>query len=945
MDNQTNTSLMKPKTITLIQINLHNCIAATNELILNATEQGIDAALVQEPYNGQKWKPPSSIKIFRSSPDSRSLIMVFNNEISVVLITTLSNQLVTTVQISNFSNMILSSIYCPPGTDNRHSNANVDHIINIMDSIAKSYPIRTFYGGDFNSHHTSWGSEKSDIKGEKISEWCYSRTLHILNDGHKNTFDTTRAGKRYTSKIDLSICTTQLLGMIQKWEVLETETMSDHKYLKIVFQANVIIPNESTNKFLIPAKKFQFFEAELSKILTKNEKLLMPGTTNIEQVSSRVDLLTELISKAAERHSIPKKRIRTQKAPWWNDVLEDQRNRIKTLMGQRRRAQTRNRAVDLSVQLLARKNRYTNEIRIARREYWKEMCQATSKDTYHETIGKIFKCVTARRGRTITIDGRTYKSAADIATALLYHHFPDSPTTPILDPANVQYNPQVSRETDHPCDSVINETEFSIAINSFKKKKAPGDDGITAEMLKVPVLRQHLLNLFNDTFALEYFPEQWKMAVIKIIPKPNKQDYSDPKSFRPIGLLSVMGKLYEKVLCSRLLHFLHSNGKLENSQYGFTPQRSAEDALHQIVSMLKANKTKGGSGLISLDIQGAFDNLKWYSVLQALRKKEVGRKLFYTVKSYLAGRSAEVRAAGASAKKNVTQGCIQGSVFGPVMWNLVLDELLSILSRTNLKVIAYADDINILFTGLNSDDEINGALNLVSEWGTENSLQFSAQKTKLLLVGKQRNARQLIFQGTALENEESVKVLGVYIDCKLNFKHHASEVIKKAIKTEKTIASISGPFWGADTEVTMLIYKTVTEKILTYACSSWSPLLIKAGHSELHKFQRRVLIRAIKGYRTTSYLSCYMLSGEMELQYTMELLTAIYKAKCEPSKYWPYEKHISFSELPPPAQRSARHYSTEYSDRASHEVYTDGSKSEFGVGIWDCSLQGWNNRK
>ena len=168
MASQSNQRRMKLKTITLIHINLHKCIAATNELVLKATERGIDMALVQEPYNGSKWKAPSSVTVFRENAESKSLVMLFNHALSLVLVTSLSNQLVTTVQVTNFENAIFSSVYSPPGSDHLIAIANLNYVVNTMDQICINYPLRAFFGGDFNSHHVSWGSENPTIKAKRF---------------------------------------------------------------------------------------------------------------------------------------------------------------------------------------------------------------------------------------------------------------------------------------------------------------------------------------------------------------------------------------------------------------------------------------------------------------------------------------------------------------------------------------------------------------------------------------------------------------------------------------------------------------------------------------------------------------------------------------------------------------------------------------------------------
>jgi hypothetical protein len=107
--------------------------------------------------------------------------------------------------------------------------------------------------------------------------------------------------------------------------------------------------------------------------------------------------------------------------------------------------------------------------------------------------------------------------------------------------------------------------------------------------------------------------------VVKVIPKPGKKDYRNANSYRPISLLSVFAKILEKLLINRINHFLRSNGKLSPKQFGFTPQKSTEDALSRTVDFIKQTfDEKGFAIIISFDISGAFNSCFWPKILYQL---------------------------------------------------------------------------------------------------------------------------------------------------------------------------------------------------------------------------------------------------------------------------------------------------------------------------------------
>ncbi|GBP28961.1 Putative 115 kDa protein in type-1 retrotransposable element R1DM [Eumeta japonica] len=168
----------------------------------------------------------------------------------------------------------------------------------------------------------------------------------------------------------------------------------------------------------------------------------------------------------------------------------------------------------------------------------------------------------------------------------------------------------------------------------------------------------------NKCLELGYFPRAWKVAAIKVIPKPGKEDYARPKSYRPIGLLPVLGKTVERMLVGRLQW--HLMPKLQATQYGFTPQRGTEDALYDLMTHIYQElNLKKIILMVSLDIEGAFDNAWWPALETQLRALGCPVNLHGLVRGYLRDREVVVKYAGGECRKGTSKGCIQGSIAGP----------------------------------------------------------------------------------------------------------------------------------------------------------------------------------------------------------------------------------------------------------------------------------------
>lgn len=220
--------------------------------------------------------------------------------------------------------------------------------------------------------------------------------------------------------------------------------------------------------------------------------------------------------------------------------------------------------------------------------------------------------------------------------------------------------------------------ELATVFGAMSPRKAPGKDGLTLNIC-VRAYRGNqdlLLGFFSQCLRRGFFPRVWKVADIKVIPKPARDSYTVPKAFRPIGLLPVLGKVLEKLFVNRLQWQLGRERGLSPYQYGFTPQRSTEDALFDAVSMVRGHlREKKIVVIVSLDIEGAFDNAWWPAIIGQLHVKGVDQGIVWLIGNYLSERRVRLCYAVETVEKNTNKGCIQGSTCGPILWNVLLERL------------------------------------------------------------------------------------------------------------------------------------------------------------------------------------------------------------------------------------------------------------------------------
>ena len=310
--------------------------------------------------------------------------------------------------------------------------------------------------------------------------------------------------------------------------------------------------------------------------------------------------------------------------------------------------------------------------------------------------------------------------------------------------------PFVANKDDH-CqkqDDPIKTEEITKAINDLKNLKAAGMDGITNEDIKlIDHMKPGLLfTILNGIWEEEKCPEEFRQTIIHLFLKPNKpgktKDARFQKNYRPISLLSSLRKLYEMIIHTRIMDVV----SLNQSQFGFLPGRSTVDCMFILKeAILEARYSSRGilGGLNQklfaafLDFKGAFDNTPREIVWKKMHTRfGIKGKLLRVIMDLFTGIVGHGVVNGLQTRKvNIQSGVIQGSVLGPVLFLLFIDDLLEALHESKngipiagfvLSVLAYADDITLLSL---RTDKLQDLLDICASWATENGMTFSIDKS------------------------------------------------------------------------------------------------------------------------------------------------------------------------------------------------------------------------
>lgn len=333
--------------------------------------------------------------------------------------------------------------------------------------------------------------------------------------------------------------------------------------------------------------------------------------------------------------------------------------------------------------------------------------------------------------------------------------------------------------------NVTNEYVFK-QLRSISSNKATGLDDIPAKLLKLaaPYVSFALTHVCNLSLGKGIVPNEWKEARVTPIHKGGSKD--DLNNFRPISVLPVISKIIERFVHDKLYSYLQYHNILSNVQSGFRPHHSTQTTLLDVTdNILKSMDNKKATAIVFLDLRKAFDSVNHDILLKKLKHVGVNDIEFKWFDSYLRGRKQSTIFNGVSSdKKSIDIGVPQGSILGPLLFCIFVNDLPATLS---CKTTLYADDTALMYSCNNVNEMcnmLNENLSKVDSWLKENKLSLNVSKTKYMVCGTKHcidrfNNMEVKIRNTVIERVESIKYLGVYIDEQLTWDINVTNICKK----------------------------------------------------------------------------------------------------------------------------------------------------------------------
>lgn len=726
--------------------------------------------------------------------------------------------------------------------------------------------------GDFNARHENFGDHDSNTKGRALADFLdQSDYFRIQNTSP------TFINSRGSSIIDHILISTPLIQYFDHQGEIGDTPVSDHLPLIAFCDILDCDTNASTKKVIN-----NWSATDWTAFSNHVERNLPPPPTYVPNtIDSTVTDLTNCIQTAIKL-AVPTTLFDSKKPPLPSHII--------SLIKEKRRIY-RNFTKTRDPTLKTIWNRLNENIRRLitqhKERQWSKTCSKLDFRDGSKFWHK-FKILTGQKTSQpspIVVNEHIFNTNQEKAEAFansLADVFQQPQGVPFSDSRILRINQYIlndsrtkptptlppAQENPHPLLADISTDEILSAL-SQGKNTAPGNDRISRNTLKrLPPSAINLLRgIFNICLGTGYYPTPWKESVIIMIPKPHK-DRKSVNSYRPISLLNVMGKLFEKILKNRLEIHLFEHNLIPPTQFGFRPKHSAH---HPILKLLNETTSAINQGkcclALFLDIERAFDKVWHNGLIFKLLHANIPINFTRIISGYLNSRSAKIRVGTAtSAPFKISAGVPQGSILAPLLFNFYVHDIPQPLAH-DVSLTQYADDTaywvsakttHIAFTSLQTQ------INLMTEWMNNWLIKPNPKKSQLVLfhsgsLTKSQNFNRshigIKINNTPVPLSTQATYLGINLHQYLNWTPEIKLISKRVSTRMNLIKSLKGRPAGCSSSTLLHTYKTFIRPLYDYRFACFTQL----SDNQLH----RILQQERRCLRVCLYLHSQYASEEV----------------------------------------------------------------------------------
>ena len=441
--------------------------------------------------------------------------------------------------------------------------------------------------------------------------------------------------------------------------------------------------------------------------------------------------------------------------------------------------------------------------------------------------------------------------------------------------------------------------------------------------------------MINESFNLGKLPDNWKTAYIIPIIKADKEA-SSVDSYRPISLLSCVGKLMEKMTCRRVYWLAENNNMLSKNQSGYRKRTSIYEQIALLENFIRntlINKEVGVT--VFVDLKGAFDSVEHNLLIHKLAVKGFKGKLLNWLEDFLKNRKFHILLNGEnSSEGTIHRGVPQSSALSPILYNLFTSDIPLMIDTLRTE---YADDIALSVRGKNMEEstrKMEVSLDLLAQYEESSGLSISYSKTKaMVFTKKQINDLPLYINNNIIEYTSEYKYLGMVLDSPhLSWRSHIQNIRTKCIKRINTLKAVSHHHWGADRSTLAMMYRALVLNKINFGAEFYTT----ASETDLKilDVMQNECLRIITGCRKTSPINA------LEVETNFPPLSIQRKELV--LKYYNRLRHVPVNIMPHSLLENIEQQVTNNWNRCSKPplvVRADNLLQELDIEKFDCTQQ------
>ena len=592
--------------------------------------------------------------------------------------------------------------------------------------------------GDFNGHHPIWSlpGAQNNTTGNAIAQILTNyQDISLNTPSGLVTFIHSATGS--PSVIDLCFSSSNIAAdiTVEREECLG----SDHFPIKITLNKSPASQTITTRKrYKIKTVNWAQWRAGLPNLVWgEDESAESINRMLIESIKSSSVQIEKTSGKYNPKYN----------TPWWDDECERLVSLRKTAKGRLRRCQN---AQNIQ-KLREAENNAKNYIKNLKQKSWQEYASTLTANSPTSSIWKSIKILRNSYTPpltfpyTVIIDGNNILTTPhDIAESSANHFqiiFQTIYNNPHLNEMYFSIQTAIIDETPKEYNLPYTPLEIKQSIKALKNTSPGSDDIENVFIRELPTsYLDFLLRLINKSWIEETMPESWKFALLVPILKAGKDSMSKA-SYRPISMLSCIGKLMGRMVNDRLDWHIERNLLLSQAQAGFRKQHSTYDQLTLLENKIKKSLSLNQHCLaVFLDLAGAFDAVNHTVVLFKLRKIGISGRMLGWLQSYLLDRKFAVQYNGAmSSTRPIKTGVPQGGLLSPLLFNVLMSDL---PVEDGIQMSLYADDIAIFASGCRPAEvaeRIQGQLDSITRWTVEWGQTLNPEKSKAMYFTNETN--------------------------------------------------------------------------------------------------------------------------------------------------------------------------------------------------------------